>query len=232
MNVIRLEKIEKRFRNRLSTHEPTIALRLDAFEVTEGEQVALTGPSGCGKSTLLNLIAGILCPDSGGVVEVAGRRVDQLSPSEADRFRGQHIGYLFQEFNLISALTAMQNVMLGMRFGRTVPRIQWVYRAREMLDRVGLGHRRRHRPRELSIGEQQRVAIARALVNHPPIILADEPTGSLDPATGSQVFELLLDMCHEATHTLLVVTHDMSIADRLPRRFDCTGLIQESDDVQ
>lgn len=101
-----------------------------------------------------------------------------------------------------------------------------------MLDRVGLGHRRRYRPEQLSIGEQQRVAIARALVNHPPIILADEPTGSLDPATGSQVIRLLLAMCEEGGHTLLVVTHDLSIAGRLSRTFDCTNLIHESDSLQ
>lgn len=231
MNVIKLSDVKKVYRNRLTPEAPTVAFRLDEFVVTEGERVALTGPSGCGKSTLLNLMSGLLRPDSGSV-EVDGVCVNQLGFGVVDRFRGKHIGYVFQDFNLVPALTALENVRLGLRFGRTVPRIQWAARAREMLDKVGLGHRRGYRPDRLSIGEKQRVAIARALVNHPPIILADEPTGSLDPATGAQVFELLMRMCDEARHTLLVVTHDQSIAQRLERRFDATHLIHESDHPQ
>ena len=231
MSFVELRNVRKVFRNRLTPHGPTVALRLEELRVEEGEKVALTGPSGCGKSTLLNLISGISRP-SEGVVSVAGERIDRLTSGRLDRFRGKNIGYVFQEFNLVGALSALDNVMLGLRFGRSIPRIQWPYRAREMLDRVGLGHRRKSRPDQLSIGEQQRVAIARAVVNHPPLVLADEPTGSLDPSTGSQVFELLLDVCSEGTHALLVVTHDRGIANRLPRTFDCVDLIHESDGRQ
>jgi ABC-type lipoprotein export system ATPase subunit len=231
MSIIRLQNVKKVYRGAITPHEPTVAFILDDLAIAEGEMVALVGPSGCGKSTLLNLISGILRPDT-GAVEVAGRRVDQLTPGKVDRFRGQTIGYIFQDFNLVPALTATENVLLGLRFGRSVPRLQWRIRAREMLDRVGLGHRRRFKPDQLSIGEQQRVAIARALAHHPPVILADEPTGSLDPATGSQVFQLLLDVCAETKHTLLVVTHDASLAAKLGRRIDCSHLIHESDHGQ
>jgi putative ABC transport system ATP-binding protein len=231
MNIIQLTDIHKIFRNELTPHEPTVSLRLAELIVREGEHLALTGPSGCGKSTLLNLIAGISRPDRGSIT-VAGERVDRMTGPQVDRFRGRSIGYIFQQFNLIPALTALENVLLGLRFGRAAPRIQWRYRAREMLDKVGLGHRRNYLPARLSIGEQQRVAIARALVNHPPIVLADEPTGSLDPSSASQMFELLLTICAEETHTLLVVTHDRMIANRLERAFDCTDLIHESDSLQ
>lgn len=231
MTIVKLEKIKKVYQSSLTTHAPTMAFYLEDFSVQEGEQIALTGPSGCGKSTLLNLISGILRPDSGAVT-VAGQRVDGMAIGRLDHFRGTNIGYVFQDFNLVPALTSLENVMLGLRFGRTVPRIQWYARAREMLDRVSLGHLRNSRPDQLSMGERQRVAIARALVNHPPIVLADEPTGSLDPATGSQVFQVLLEICREGTHTLLVVTHDEQVARRLARQFDCTHLIHESDDHQ
>lgn len=231
MSIVQLEGVRKILRGVLTPSAPTVAFVLDEFAVDEGEMVALVGPSGCGKSTLLNLISGITRPD-GGSVHVAGQRVDQMPASRVDRFRGPTIGYVFQEFNLVSALSAIENVLLGLRFGRTVPRMQWPARARDMLDRVGLGHRRKFRPNQLSIGERQRVAIARALVHHPPIVLADEPTGSLDPATGSLVFQLLIDICQETRHTLLVVTHDLTIAARLHRRFDCSHLIRESDHTQ
>lgn len=231
MTIVELAKIKKVYRNSLSTQAPTMAFLLDEFCIAEGEHLALTGPSGCGKSTLLNLISGMLRPDS-GTITVAGERVDQMGTGRLDHFRGRHIGYIFQDFNLVPALSALENVMLGLRFGRTVPRIQWYARAREMLDRVSLGHQRNSRPNQLSMGERQRVAIARALVNQPPIVLADEPTGSLDPATGSQVFQVLLEVCREGTHTLLVVTHDETIASRLSRRFDCAHLIHESDNHQ
>lgn len=228
MDAIKLREVKKVFRNSLSTHTPTVAFRIADLSVEEGEQVALTGPSGCGKTTLLHLIAGLATPDEGSI-EVEGVRVDQLSPSERDRFRGQRVGVVFQDHNLIPALSAIDNVILAMRFGRNIPRMHWHTRAREALDRVSLGHRRRFRPDQLSIGEQQRVAIARTLANQPNIILADEPTGSLDPGTGAQVFTLLQEICAETNHTLLVVTHDESVWRRMSRRLDCSGLVHESD---
>ena len=231
MNVVELRNIKKFYQASLTPHDPIVAFRLEELLFVEGAHVALTGPSGCGKSTLLNLLAGIVRADEGEIC-VAGQRVDQLAAGAVDRFRGRMIGYVFQELNLVPALTALENVQLGLRFGRTVPRLQWHARAREMLDRVSLGHRRNYRPDQLSIGEQQRVAIARALVNHPPIVLADEPTGALDPGTGAQIIQLLLDVCKEGTHTLLVVTHDPAIAAQLEQQFDCTDLIHESDHPQ
>lgn len=231
MTIVEIKDVKKVLRSALTTQEPMTAFVMDHFSVREGEKLALVGPSGSGKSTLLNLIAGIVRPDSGSV-EVLGKRVDQMPTGVVDRFRGQNIGYIFQEFNLVPALTAMENVLLGLRFGRAVPRIQWRARAREMLDRVGLGHRRNVRPDRLSVGERQRVAIARALANHPPMILADEPTGSLDPSTGSQVIQVLLEMATEGTHTVIVVTHDTMISSRLERQLDCTHLIHESDGHQ
>lgn len=231
MTIVRLEGIKRIFQRDLTPHQPTVGFHLDRFEVQEGEKVALVGSSGCGKSTLLHLVGGMIRPDA-GTVEVEGKRLDQMPGPALDRFRGRTIGYVFQDHNLVPALSALDNVLLGLRFGGTVPRMQWNARAKEMLDRVGLGHRRRYRPDRLSVGERQRVAIARALANHPPILLADEPTGSLDPANSAQVFSLLREMCDEGTHTLLLVTHDAKIAARLDRRFDCERLIHESDGAQ
>ena len=228
MNVVELEGVEKSRRG--AGMETTITFRLDSLQVAEGARLALVGPSGCGKSTLLNLISGVSRADAGSIL-VAGERVDRLRGGEIDRFRGRSIGYVFQDFNLAAALTAMENVLLGLRFGRSVPRSRWRERAAASLERVGMTHRAGHRPNRLSVGERQRVAIARALVNRPQLILADEPTGSLDPVTGETVFELLLEACSEDSRTLLVVTHDASIAQRVDDRFDCSDLMHESGGV-
>lgn len=231
MMAISLERVKKVLRNIVTPGEPTVAFWMDSFTVNEGEQIALTGPSGCGKSTLLNLISGILRADAGSI-NVVGERLDQMSLATLDRFRGQNIGYIYQDFNLIDALNALDNVMLGLRFSHTLARSQWRARSREMLDRVGLGHRRHSKPARLSVGEKQRVAIARALVNHPPLILADEPTANLDAGTAGQITRLLVDMCSEGTHTLLVVTHDPAVAGHLSRTVDCSHFIRESDRKQ
>ena len=231
MTVIAIDHVKKVLRNVVTPGEPTIAFWMDSLLVNEGEQIALVGPSGCGKSTLLNLISGILRPDSGSIT-VAGERIDQLPLAAVDRFRGRNIGYIYQDFNLIDAVSAIDNVMLGLRFSHSIARSQWRARSREMLDRVGLGHRRHTKPAKLSVGERQRVAIARALVNHPPLILADEPTANLDQGTAGQVVRLLVEMCAEGTHTLLVVTHDPMIAGHLSRVIDCGQLIRESDRKQ
>lgn len=205
---------------------PGVEFRCDEFSAAEGAQLALWGPSGCGKSTMLNLLSGLLRPHQ-GVIRVNGQEIQGLSESGLDEFRGRLFGFVFQTFNLLAPFSALKNVMLGMRFADVVPGHEWKSRAEEMLKRVGLGHRLHSKPATMSVGERQRVAIARALVNRPKIIVADEPTGSLDPKTAEGVMALLLELCSEEKVTLLLVTHDRGIADRLPETFDCTGLVKE-----
>ena len=205
---------------------PGVEFQCDRFEAAAGAHVALWGPSGCGKSTMLNLVTGLLMPDSGKIV-VDGTEIQGMGDAALDQFRGQHFGFVFQTFNLLKPFTALQNVMLGMQFSDTQPQKIWKPRAIELLERVGLGHRIHARPTTMSVGEQQRVAIARALANKQKIVVADEPTGSLDPKTAAAVMDLLLEMCREQEVTMLMVTHDRGLADLLPTRFDCTGLVHE-----
>jgi len=205
---------------------PGVAFYCEAFHAPEGARVALWGPSGCGKSTMLNLISGLLRPDS-GQIKVDDIEISSLSEGKLDRFRGERYGFVFQTFNLLGPFTALQNVMLGMRFSDTRPSSEWRTHAKELLTRVGLGNRLNSRPATMSVGERQRVAIARALANKQRLVVADEPTGSLDPKTATSIMDLLLNLCTEEKLTLLLVTHDEGIAKRLPERFDCTGLVKE-----
>lgn len=194
------------------------------MEVKTGEAVALTGPSGCGKSTLLNLIAGLRQADE-GKVEVAGVNLGTLCPAQLDRHRGTHCGMVFQSFHLLAPFTALENVCIGLRFGARKSSNQ-KERATEVLHRLGLSERLHARPDRLSVGERQRVAIARALASGASILLADEPTGSLDPETGREIFSLLREVAEEDGRTLIMVTHDPELAAKMPRTFDCTRLIQ------
>ncbi len=205
---------------------PGVEFFCESFQADAGERVALWGPSGCGKSTLLNIVSGLLRPDD-GTVEVAGKQLHKLSQGGLDRYRSEHIGFVFQTFNLLTPFTALQNVLLGMRFSETLPSKEWKGRATELLERVGLGHRLHSKPTTLSVGEQQRVAIARALANKQEVVVADEPTGSLDPRTSDEVMDLLIEMCSEENVTLLLVTHEDEVASRLERRFECRGLVSE-----
>ncbi len=205
---------------------PGVEFYCASFHVQSGAHMALWGPSGCGKSTLLNLISGLLRPDA-GIVRVDDKEIQQYSEHQLDRFRGERFGFVFQTFNLLAPFSALQNVMLGMRFSDTVPASEWEMRAKHLIKRVGLGHRMHSKPATMSVGEQQRVAIARALANKQKIVVADEPTGSLDPKTSDAIMDLLVEMCTEEKVTMLLVTHEQSIADRLPARFDCSGLVQE-----
>ncbi|MEM9281776.1 MAG: ABC transporter ATP-binding protein [Verrucomicrobiota bacterium] len=209
-----------------SKYPSSVRFHLSAFEVVAGEAVALTGPSGCGKSTLLNLVAGLRRAD-GGNVTVAGADLGLLSPAQLDRHRGTHCGMIFQTFHLLAPFTAIEIVLIGLRFGAR-KRSHARERALEVLRRVGLGDRLHARPDQLSVGERQRVAIARAIAGGPSILLADEPTGSLDPDTGREVFALLREVAAEEDRTLVMVTHDPVLAGDLTRRFDCTGLIHHS----
>lgn len=205
---------------------PGVEFACAHFHADPGAHVALWGPSGCGKSTMLNLITGLLQPDAGRIT-VDGSEIQDLGDAALDQFRGQRFGFVFQTFNLLKPFTALQNVMLGMQFADTQPQKEWRARATQLLERVGLGHRLHAKPTTMSVGEQQRVAIARALANRQKIVVADEPTGSLDPKTASAVMDLLLEMCREEEVTMLMVTHDRVLADLLPTRFDCSGLVQE-----
>ena len=190
------------------------AVRGVSLTIADGEHCAVVGPSGCGKSTLLNLMGAIDRPTRGTVV-VAGRDVSALRDADATRFRLLHVGFVFQRFYLMPALSALENVMLPMAEAG-VGRAERRERARELLAYVGLEARARHRPSQLSGGEQQRVAIARALANRPRLLLADEPTGELDARTGAEVIGLLARLNAGGT-TVVVVTHDDELASAARR---------------
>jgi len=192
-----------------------LAVDLPTLDVAAGETLGLRGESGSGKTTLLNVIAGILPVDE-GVVKIAGRPMSEASEGARDQLRAQHIGYLFQTFNLLGGLTALENVELGMTFrprGERAPRVA----AREALVRVGLEDRLRHRPHQLSVGQQQRVAIARALAGRPTLVLADEPTSNLDRPRAEQCMQLLVEFARECGAALLVVTHDEWLLEHFER---------------
>ncbi|MFD0673160.1 ABC transporter ATP-binding protein [Cohnella sp. GCM10027633] len=197
------------------------------FGMKAGERAALVGPSGSGKSTLLHLIAGIVRPTE-GAIRVLDRQLEAMGESELDRFRARHIGYVFQNFNLLPGFTAAENVLAAMRFGSaSLSGKEKRERASRLLEQVGLGHRLRHRPSQLSQGEQQRVAIARALANRPSLVLADEPTASLDAANAVLVFELLARVCSEEGAALLLSTHDMELAAKTGRIVHVRDLARE-----
>ncbi|WP_310830410.1 ABC transporter ATP-binding protein [Paenibacillus pedocola] len=188
-------------------------LDIPEWTVEKGERVAITGPSGSGKSTLLHLVSGILRTDSGEIA-VNGQPLHSLAEAKRDAFRASSIGYVLQDFHLIPSLTARQNVEIAMtsRLSRKERKQVVDY----WLEQVGLSDRGQHLPSQLSRGQQQRVAIVRALVNQPPLLLADEPTGSLDWETADEISSLLLDISEAHGHTLIVVTHDLNMADRFP----------------
>ena len=183
------------------------------LDVDAGEIVAITGPSGSGKSTLLGLIAGLDAP-SGGTIVVAGTDVGRLDETALARFRRDTIGYVFQSYHLIPTLTAAENVAVPLELAGDAAAAP---RALELLAEVGLAERGHHYPVQLSGGEQQRVALARAVALRPPLLLADEPTGNLDSATGKQIIDLLLALNRAGGSTLLLVTHDPALADRAER---------------
>ncbi len=188
-------------------------LEIGHFHVGADEQMVLVGRSGSGKTTLLHVIAGISRPDSGRV-RVDDWETTLFSEAECDRFRAERIGYVFQTFNLLPGFSALENVLLAMRFARGRPDKA---RARQLLERVGLGHRITHKPAMLSVGEQQRVAVARALANRPKLLLADEPTANVDSGSQQQVLDLIRETSHEEQVALVLVTHSPEVAGQFKR---------------
>jgi ABC-type lipoprotein export system ATPase subunit len=206
-----LKDVKKSFRQPDGTELPV--LDIPEFRLAAGEHAVLVGHSGCGKTTLLHVIAGISRPDAGKV------RIDEwditlMPEAECDRFRAKRIGYVFQTFNLLAGFTALENVLLSMRFARGWPDKA---RARHLLDRVGLSHRVTHRPAQLSVGEQQRVAVARALANKPQLLLADEPTANVDAGHQQQILDLIREVCLEENVALIMVTHSSDVAGQFAR---------------
>jgi ABC-type lipoprotein export system ATPase subunit len=192
------------------------ALRQVSLDIAEGEFVALIGPSGSGKSTLMNTLGCLDRPSSGSYC-LAGEHVAGLAPDQLAQVRNQRIGFVFQNFNLLSRTTALENVEVPLLYNRKCPRKERVRRATELLNRVGLGDRLDHRPNQLSGGQQQRVAIARALVNQPPILLCDEPTGNLDTRTSREIMDFFRHLNQREGLTVILVTHDLEVASKARR---------------
>jgi len=209
--MVELRGVTKRFDGK----RQVTALRGIDLVVPRGQMLSIVGPSGSGKSTLLNLMGGLDRPTAGEVV-IDGRALAGLGDDALTRVRRDKIGFIFQFFNLLPTLTCLENVALPLHL-RGWARKKTLERARELLDLVQLGHRLEHRPDELSGGERQRVAIARALSVYPPLLLADEPTGNLDSATGVEILALVRDLHERLGATVIVVTHDRSVAESCAR---------------
>ena len=199
-----------------------------SLEINRGESVAIVGRSGSGKTTLLGLLAGLDTPTE-GAVELDGAVISKLSEDERAKLRAQRVGFVFQSFQLLPALTALENVMLPLELGGVESPGK---KARELLERVGLGERLNHTPRQLSGGEQQRVAIARAFASDPVVLFADEPTGNLDNRTGQAVSDLLMALNREQGTTLVMVTHDERLARRCARQFNIEAGVLSEPNVQ
>ena len=206
--MIKLTEINKIYR----TNEiETVALENVNLEVEKGEFLSIMGPSGCGKSTLLNII-GLLDAPTSGIIEIGGTRTDGMKDKQLAAFRNKKLGFVFQSFHLINSLNVLDNVELPLLY-RKVSAKERRHLAEEVLAKVGLSHRMRHMPTQLSGGQCQRVAIARAIIGHPEIILADEPTGALDSKTSVEVMQILKDL-HSTGMTIIVVTHESGVANQ------------------
>jgi ABC-type lipoprotein export system ATPase subunit len=204
--IIQAQQVRKIYRN---GHLRVEALKSIDMAVEQGEMVAIMGPSGCGKTTLLNCLSGLDTIDEGNVF-IQGDNLRDLSDNERTAYRARHMGFIFQDYNLLPVLSAVENVELPMLIAR-VPGKKARKRALEMLDRVGLSERARHRPAELSGGQRQRVTIARALTNDPAIVWADEPTGNLDSETAQDILDLICRLNRENGQTFVLVTHALEV---------------------
>lgn len=209
--MIKLTEINKIYR----TNEiETVALENVNLEVEKGEFLSIMGPSGCGKSTLLNII-GLLDAPTSGIIEIGGTRTDGMKDKQLAAFRNKKLGFVFQSFHLINSLNVLDNVELPLLY-RKVSAKERRHLAEEVLAKVGLSHRMRHMPTQLSGGQCQRVAIARAIIGNPEIILADEPTGNLDSKSTIEIMNILKDL-HKSGRTVIIITHDDEIADQVDR---------------
>lgn len=219
MSIIKLTEVNKIYRtNEIETQ----ALENVNITVDKGEFVSVMGPSGCGKSTLLNVI-GLLDTPTSGTVEIAGTTIGKMSDSELAAFRNKNLGFVFQSFHLIPSLNVSDNIELPLIYRSGVSESKRRQMVREVLERVGLTHRARHMPSQLSGGQCQRVAIARAIIGNPEIILADEPTGNLDSKMGAEVMDLLHDLNKKDGRTIVMVTHNevqAKLTDRIMKFFD------------
>ena len=195
--------------------ERIVALNNVSLTIKEEEFICLLGTSGSGKSTLLNMMAGLEKPTKGEII-IGGQKIHQLNERDVTKFRQKYIGFVFQSYNLIPTLSAMENVSLGLTF-QGVHKSKRGKMAKDMLTSVGLGTRLHHKPSEMSGGQQQRVSIARAFVNRPKIVFADEPTGNLDTRTTMEIMDLITGMAYEYKQTLIIVTHDNEISDYVNR---------------
>jgi putative ABC transport system ATP-binding protein len=209
--MISLAQVTKRFNGK----REVVALDGVDLAIARGEMVSIVGPSGSGKSTLLNLIGGLDRPTS-GEIRIGGQAIGALSDDDLTRLRRDKIGFIFQFFNLLPSLTCVENVALPLHL-KGMSKRETEKRARELLDLVRLSERVEHLPDELSGGERQRVAIARALAFYPPVLLADEPTGNLDSRTGAEILRLIHDLHDRLGATILIVTHDATVAESCPR---------------
>lgn len=207
--ILKLENVEKKYSG--SVEELHIINNL-SFSVEEGEFISILGRSGSGKSTLLNIM-GLLDRVDGGKIFIGGQEVDKLSEEERDKIKNQMIGFVFQFHYLLPEFTALENVMLPALLNNFDKKLEIEKRAKELLEKVGLGERENHKPSQLSGGEKQRVAIARALISSPKILLADEPTGNLDEETSEMIFKILKDINKNEKQTIIVVTHSKDLAE-------------------
>lgn len=205
--ILKIHELEKTYK---SGSKSITVLQDISFEVEKGETFSIVGPSGSGKTTLLGLCAGLDYPD-GGSVELCGQELEALNEDERARLRNDEVGFIFQNFQLLPTLTALENVVvpLELQGDKNAQKV-----GLELLDKVGLSDRVHHYPSQLSGGEQQRVALARAFSNKPSILFADEPTGNLDEETGEKVIQLLFDLNKEAGTTLVIISHDLDLANR------------------
>jgi putative ABC transport system ATP-binding protein len=223
-HIVHVDNVIKNFQGPAGTIHVLKGVNL---EVSPGEFVGVRGPSGSGKSTLINMITGIDRPTS-GIVRVAGEQIEKMSENQLARFRGKHIGVIFQFFQLLPTLTIIENVMLPMDFCRVWKPKERPQRAMMLLEQVGLADQAHKLPNTLSGGQQQRAAIARALANDPPLLMADEPTGNLDSKTADMVFNMFEELV-AGGKTFIMVTHDRDLAKRMPRLIEVLdGVLHEN----